>query len=189
MPEGLTRQIEDVRGSGIYPGTGPYPEGNVPVRTPAQLGHPEATRATRRPGELLEKTALLAGRAIFGGYFVYNGLNHFRNRQMMTDYAKSKGVPAAALAVTASGAMIVAGGLSVITGASPKIGAGLISAFLLSASPRMHAFWKETDPQTQMAEMANFTKNMALVGACLMAAGHPEPWPIAIDARRTRATA
>jgi hypothetical protein len=52
----------------------------------------------------------------------------------------------------------------------------LIASFLLGVSPQMHAFWKETDPQQRMSEMVNFTKNMALVGASLLAAAHPEPW-------------
>lgn len=177
MADTLTPQREDVHGSGIYPATGPLPPGDALVRTPAQLGHPEVRRYDRRSNQLLEKAALLAGRAIFGGYFIYNGVNHFTNRQMMADYARSKGVPAPAVAVAVSGAMIVAGGISIISGAWPKLGAGLISTFLLGVSPQMHAFWKEEDQQAQMAEMVNFTKNMALVGASLMAAGHPEPWP------------
>ena len=182
MANNLTSQIEDVHGSGIYPGTGPLPPGDAPVRTPAQLGHPEVRRY-RAPGShgTLEKVAQLAGRAIFGGYFIYNGINHFKNRQMMTDYARSKGVPVPAVAVIASGAMIVAGGASVVTGAWPKVGTGLISTFLLGVSPQMHAFWKETDQQAQMAEMINFTKNMALVGAGFMAAGQAEPWPLSLS--------
>ena len=73
--------------------------------------------------------------------------------------------------------MILAGGLSVLTGVQPKVGGGLISAFLLGVSPQMHAFWKEEDTQQRMHEMVNFTKNMALVGASLLAAAYPEPWP------------
>jgi uncharacterized membrane protein YphA (DoxX/SURF4 family) len=121
--------------------------------------------------------ALLAGRAIFGGYFLYNGINHFLSRQMLAEYAGSKGVPAPALAVAASGLLIVAGGLSILTGVRPKVGAGLITAFLLGVSPRMHAFWNEPEPQQRINEMVNFTKNMALVGASLIAASRPEPWP------------
>jgi uncharacterized membrane protein YphA (DoxX/SURF4 family) len=181
MADTLTRQIEDVHGSGIYPGSGPLPPGDAPVRTPAQLGHPEVHRY-RAAGShgTLEKASQLLGRAMFGGYFIYNGIGHFRNRKMMTEYARAKGIPAPEAAVTVSGAMILAGGLSVLTGAWPKVGTGLISAFLLGVSPQMHAFWKETDQQAQMSEMINFTKNMALVGASLMAAGRAEPWPLSL---------
>jgi uncharacterized membrane protein YphA (DoxX/SURF4 family) len=126
---------------------------------------------------VLETAALLAGRAIFGGYFLYNGINHFLNRKMLVDYARSKGVPSPDLAVSASGLLILAGGASILTGIQPKIGAAFISTFLLGVSPQMHAFWNEDDAQQRMNEIVNFTKNMALIGGALLAAGRPEPWP------------
>ena len=177
MADNRTRQIEDVRGSGIYPATGPFPPGHAVVRSPAALAHPEDRLRTAAAGPALEKAALLAGRIIFGGFFLYNGVNHFLNRQMLVGYARSKGAPAPEVAVTMSGLMLIAGGLSIVTGTQPKIGAGLISTFLLGVSPQMHAFWKETDAQQRMQEMVNFTKNMALLGGSLFAAAHPEPWP------------
>ena len=125
---------------------------------------------------------LALGRGIFGGYFLYNGVNHFLNRKMMTEYAKSKGAPAPALAVPAKGAMLVLGGLSVLTGVRPKVGASLLSTFLLGVSPQMHDFWRIEDQQQRMAEFVNFTKNMALVGAACLVAALPEPWPLSVDA-------
>ncbi len=123
-------------------------------------------------------TPLLAlGRTLLGGYFAYNGVNHFVNRAMLADYARSKAVPAAGAAVPASGAMILLGGLSVLTGMRPKIGAALIAAFLLAVSPRMHDFWNVEDQQQQMQEFVNFSKNMALLGAACLIAAFPEPWP------------
>ena len=38
------------------------------------------------------RAVFLLGRAIFGGFFVYNGINHFLNEQGMRQYAASKGV-------------------------------------------------------------------------------------------------
>jgi uncharacterized membrane protein YphA (DoxX/SURF4 family) len=170
-------QIEDVRGSGIYPATGPRPPGQAIVRTPGALGHPEERQVAHLTSESLEKGALCAGRVILGGYFLYNGINHFVEHQALSEYARSKGVQAAGAAVAGSGLLILAGGLSILTGAWPKVGAGLISSFLLGVSPQMHAFWREQEPQQRMNEMTNFTKNMALIGASCLAAAHPEPWP------------
>ena len=177
MADNRARQIEDVRGSGIYPATGPRPPAGAVVRSPAALAHPEerANQASARPD--VETAALLAGRAIFGGYFLYSGLNHFLKQDMLTEYARAKGVPAPAAAVAGSGLLLLAGGLSILTGTRPKMGAGLIATFLLGVSPQMHAFWNESEPERRMHEMVNFTKNMALVGATLIAAAHPEPWP------------
>jgi putative oxidoreductase len=177
MADNLASRTEDVHGSGIYPATGPFPEGPAVVRSPAAFAHPEERARTRLQRPALEKTASLVGRILFGGYFLYNGLNHLLNRKMLTDYARSKCVPAPDVAVTASGLLILAGGISILSGVQPKIGAGLITSFLLGVSPQMHAFWKEEDAHQRMNEMVNFTKNMALVGASLLAAGHPEPWP------------
>jgi uncharacterized membrane protein YphA (DoxX/SURF4 family) len=180
----LTAQIDDERGSGIYPATGPYPSGGAVVRTPGALAHPEERRTARPTSEQVETWTLLAGRLIFGGYFLYNGINHFLERESLIEYARSKGVRKPEAAVAGSGLLILGGGLSILTGAFPKLGAGLISTFLLAVSPRMHAFWRETDPQQRMNEMVNFTKNMALVGASLVAAAHPEPWPLSVMVNR-----
>jgi len=176
--------VEDVSGS-VYPATGPLPSGRAIVRTAGQLGHPEEWRRARPKKQTLERAALLTGRAIYGGYFLYNGINHFLKRKMVADYARAKGVPAADAAVLASGLMIIAGGASIMLGLRPKLGAGLISGFLLGVSPQMHAFWKEADPQQRMNEMVNFTKNMALVGASLFAAAQPEPWPLRAAGRNS----
>ena len=191
MAEQLTDErqagrIEDVRGSGIYPATGAQAPPGAIVRTPGAFAHPEERHAlpSTWASDRLEASALLAGRLIFGGYFLYNGLNHFRQRESLVDYARSKGVQAPEAAVAGSGLLILVGGLSILTGAFPKLGAGLISTFLLGVSPRMHAFWREQDSQQQMKEMVNFTKNMALIGASLLAAAHPEPWPMSVTFKR-----
>jgi uncharacterized membrane protein YphA (DoxX/SURF4 family) len=129
---------------------------------------------------------MCSDRAQTSGTVEKNGINHFLNRKMLVDYMRSKGVPAPDLAVAASGVMMLAGGLSVVTGVQPKVGAGLIAAFLLGVSPQMHAFWKEEDAQQRMQEMVNFTKNMALVGSSFLVAAHPEPWPWHLDVASRR---
>ena len=139
---------------------------------------PDAEWDTRRR-RAAETIPHVLGRAIFGGYFLYNGINHFMHRRNLAGYAGSKGVPKPDLAVELSGAMMIAGGLSLLTGYRPKIGSALITAFLAGVSPQMHAFWKEEDPQRRQGEMVNFLKNIALVGAAMIAAGSRQPWPMA----------
>ncbi len=131
-----------------------------------------------------EKAALVLGRALFGGYFLYSGLNHFRNKAMLSGYGASKGVPYPEAAVTGSGAMILVGGLSLLTGVRPKLGASLIGAFLLGVTSQMHDFWNLEDGQQRMGEQTNFLKNVALLGGALMAAAIPEPWPVSVPTGR-----
>jgi len=63
--------------------------------------------------------------------------------------------------------MIMLGGLGVIFGQYIQISLTLIALFLLFVTPKMHTFWKETDPNKKMAEMQNFLKNMAMLGASI----------------------
>jgi putative oxidoreductase len=131
-----------------------------------------------------EKTSLMLGRALFGGYFLYSGINHFRNKAMMSGYSASKGVPYPDQAVLGTGAMLVTGGLSLLTGVKPKLGASLIGAFLAGVTPQMHDFWRVEDAQQRMGEQINFLKNVALLGGALIAAAIPEPWPVRVPAER-----
>jgi len=128
----------------------------------------------------------LLGRIIFGSFFTYYGINHFLNTATMTQYAASKGVPMPELAVIVSGALLVVGGLSVIFGLWPHVGAACLGLFLVGVSPIMHNFWDIRDPGQRMIEMGNFMKNMALLGAVLMMAAVPRPWPYSLEYRRRR---
>jgi putative oxidoreductase len=131
-----------------------------------------------------ETVPLLLGRAIFGGYFLYNGINHFLHREEMSGYAQAKGIPAADLAVQSTGVLMILGGLSLLTGYKPKLGAALIGTFLAGVTPSMHAFWKDESPQERQMDMIHFLKNIALAGGALIAAGRPEPWPVSAAALR-----
>jgi putative oxidoreductase len=126
------------------------------------------------------KLAFLAGRLIFGGFFVYNGINHFQNRTKLAQYAGSKKVPSPDLMVMASGAGLIVGGASILLGIKPKLGAAAIVGFLAGVSPIMHDFWRVQDPNQRMNEMVNFSKNLALLGAAVALAGVEEPWPVTV---------
>ena len=128
------------------------------------------------------KAPFLIGRMIFGGFFLYNGINHIRNRKPMAQYTQAKGVPAALseAAVVGTGVAMMAGGASILSGVKPKWGALAILGFLGGVSPIMHDFWKHEDPQRRQAELINFTKNMAMAGAALALMGVEEPWEASV---------
>jgi uncharacterized membrane protein YphA (DoxX/SURF4 family) len=130
------------------------------------------------------RALFIVGRALFGGFFVYNGVNHFQNAASMTQYAQAKRVPAAEEAVKATGALMIASGLSVMAGIKPRQGLAGIIAFLVPTTLQMHRFWEESDPQRRQAESINFAKNVALIGAALTAMQIDEPWPSGLDAVR-----
>jgi len=128
------------------------------------------------------KTPFLIGRLLFGGYFLYSGINHLKNRKQMTPYVESKGVPAPELSVLASGIPLIIGGTSLLLGVKPKLGAAAILGFLAGVSPIMHDFWRQEDPGQRQNEMVNFMKNAALAGGALALMGVEEPWEASVPA-------
>ena len=128
------------------------------------------------------RALFLVGRALFGGFFLYSGLNHFQHHDNMSGYAAAKGVPKPDVAVHATGAMLVAGGASVIAGLKPRQGLATLLAFLVPATLQMHRFWDVEDPAARMNESIHFMKNVALVGAALMLLQIDQPWPASVDA-------
>jgi uncharacterized membrane protein YphA (DoxX/SURF4 family) len=126
------------------------------------------------------KIPFLIGRALFGGYFLYNGINHLKNRSSLAQYAGSKNVPKPDVAVTATGIAMLIGGTSILLGIKPKMGAAAIIGFLSGVSPIMHDFWRVEDPNQRMNDMINFTKNMALLGGATALMAVEEPWPASV---------
>jgi uncharacterized membrane protein YphA (DoxX/SURF4 family) len=126
------------------------------------------------------KTAFLIGRLVFGGFFLYNGINHLKERKQLGQYAGAKNVPIPEVAVVATGVALVAGGTSILLGVKPKLGAAAIAGFLAGVSPVMHNFWNVQDPNQRMNEMVHFSKNLALLGGALALMGMDEPWPASV---------
>ena len=126
------------------------------------------------------KAPFMIGRLLFGGFFLYNGIHHFQQREGLAQYAKAKNVPAPDVAVMASGAALILGGASLLLGIKPKMGAAAVIGFLAGVSPVMHNFWRQEDPQQRQMEMIQFSKNMALLGGALALMGVEEPWPASV---------
>ncbi len=130
------------------------------------------------------KAPFLIGRMMFGGFFLYNGINHIVNRKQMAPYAQSKGVPRAEWAVTLTSIPLLIGGASLVLGVKPKIGTAAILGFLAGVTPVMHDFWANDDPNERQANMINFVKNLALAGGALSLMGVEEPWEASVPVAR-----
>lgn len=127
------------------------------------------------------KAPFLIGRLLFGGFFLYSGINHIKNHRQMAPYAESKGVPKPEAAIMLSGIPLIVGGASLLLGVKPKYGAAAILGFLAGVSPVMHDFWRNEDPNERQANMINFMKNAALAGGALALMGVEEPWEASVS--------
>jgi len=129
--------------------------------------------------------AFLIGRIIVGAYYIYNGLNHFLHLSMLTEYAKSKGVPLPEVAVAGGGFLLLVAGITILLGYYPNLGVAALVIFLIPVSYMMHNFWA-VEPEQKMAEMVNFTKNMALLGSALMFLKISKPWPFSLGRKKEK---
>jgi uncharacterized membrane protein YphA (DoxX/SURF4 family) len=130
------------------------------------------------------RALFVLGRVVFGGFFVYNGINHFRHQEGMSRYAGTKGVPAAEAVIPATGALLVAGGLSIVTGVKPRLGLASIMGFLIPVTLQMHRFWDEPDAQQRTNQSVHFAKNLALIGAARIMMQLEDPWPASLESAR-----
>jgi putative oxidoreductase len=126
---------------------------------------------------------VVLGRFFFALIFLMAGANHF-NRQTI-GYAASQGVPLASIAVPLSGVLAIAGGLSILLGYRAKLGAWLITLFLVPVTLMMHKFWLVQDPMMAQIQMILFMKNVAMLGGALLISQFGAG-PFSLDARRSR---
>lgn len=111
------------------------------------------------------------GRAIFGGFFLYNGINHFRNHDALAGYAQAKNMPYPHEAVSGSAYLLALSGASLVFGIKPRMGALGVAAFLAGSAGVFHDFWNQEEGQQKQNEMIHFSKNIAMLGAALAFAG------------------
>ena len=126
---------------------------------------------------------VLVGRVFFVLIFLMAGPNHFASQTIA--YAASQGVPLASIAVPLSGVIAILGGLSILLGYHARIGAWLITLFLLAVTPMLHNFWTVADPMARQMQMIMFMKNLSMLGGALLISQFGAgPW--SLDARQMR---
>ena len=163
-------------GALVFPPITPIP----PHNSGNTLTSPRTLYPATSSKDISMKAPFLIGRILFGGYFLYNGINHLQKAKEMAPYAESKGVPAAELAIKLSAVPLIVGGASILLGVKPKLGAMAILGFLAGVSPIMHDFWRMEDPSQRMQNMVDFMKNAALAGGALALMGVEEPWEASV---------
>lgn len=120
---------------------------------------------------------VLLGRILFALIFILSSINHFNGQDL--GYAVRAHLPMAKLLVPLAGVLILIGGISVLLGFKAKMGAWLIVIFLVLVTPVMHNFWAVKDPVMHGMQMANFMRNLSLLGAALLIAYFGAgPWSI-----------
>jgi putative oxidoreductase len=121
----------------------------------------------------------LFGRQLFSIIFILSSASHFKPATV--EYAVLHGVPLASVLVPLSGIVALAGGLSVLLGYRTRLGAWLLTLFLIPVTLTMHNFWVAPDARAFQVESALFLRNVALLGGALLI-GHFGGGALSLDA-------
>lgn len=121
----------------------------------------------------------LFGRQLFSIIFILSSASHFKPPTVA--YAAHHGVPLAGLLVPLSGVVALVGGLSVLLGYQTRLGASLLTLFLIPVTLVMHNFWATPDTTAFQVERALFLRNVALLGGALFI-GYFGGGPLSLDA-------
>jgi uncharacterized membrane protein YphA (DoxX/SURF4 family) len=122
----------------------------------------------------------LLGRILFALVFLRFAVVHLIQTEGSAQYAAYKGVPRARAVVLATGVAMLVGGLAVILGVWMDLAALGLAIFCLVAGVVMHNFWTVTDAQARQAEMAQFFKNISIIGGALILLAVSEDAPYTI---------
>ena len=130
---------------------------------------------------MLYEVLHLLARVLLSWMFLQSAYAHLTRVKPMAAYARSARVPLPEVAVAGTGLMLLAGGLSLLLGYHPRVGATLLFVFLVVVAFWMHGFWRVTDPTLRATQRSQFWKNITLAGAMLwLIINTSWPWPWAV---------
>jgi putative oxidoreductase len=121
----------------------------------------ERRRVRRGP---LERLAAL----LMAGIFVHGGFQALREPGGRGQKAAKLGLPAPDLMVRANGAAMVCAGAALAIGIKPKLASLALLGSLVLTTLAGHRFWEEEDPKARSTQLAQFLKNLGLIGGLLV---------------------
>lgn len=127
----------------------------------------------------------LVGRIFLAAIFFMSAVgNKIPKFNEVVGYMESAGVPMPKILLPGAIAFLILGSVSLVFGYRTRIGALLLSIFLVLATYYFHDFWSfQPDAPEFQQQMIQFMKNLGLLGAMLLLIVNG-PGPMSLDAVR-----
>jgi putative oxidoreductase len=113
--------------------------------------------------------AFLLARALLAATFIISAVRHTLHWSDALAEMKQMGLPPSPLMMTGSVALRLAGGVLVLLGIHPRLGASLLLLFLVPATFTGHAFWR-MPRERRGHEQIEFLNNLCMTGGVLLLA-------------------
>ena len=133
---------------------------------------------------LVTNGAVRIARPMVSAIFVLGGLDAFRHPASKVPLAewllaplvkRTPGISSTEQIVQFDGAVKVVGGLALATGVRPRWAAVGLAASLIPTTIAGHSYWRQSDPGLRTVHQSHFLKNLALLGALILAAVTADP--------------
>lgn len=108
----------------------------------------------------------LGGRILLAAIFLISGVGKILQWSAVTGVIAAHGLPFPGAFLLVATVVELVGGLSILFGVKARWGAALLFAYLIPVTLIMHNFWAFSGLDAQ-AQMANFLKNLAIMGGFL----------------------
>lgn len=122
----------------------------------------EFSPSTQRGLYATRNTLPLIARILLSALFLWSGVNKVFNFAPTQQYMASYGMPLTGLLLVGAILVELGGGLSVLLGVYPRVGAAALAAFTLIAGFIFHSDFSDQIQQIM------FMKNIAIIGGLLM---------------------
>src|SRR6478672_637251 len=109
----------------------------------------------------------LLGRVMLASIFLVALRHHFSDFDRINQLLTNKGIPAPKVIHPLAIGCMAIGGLSLVLGYKARFGAFLLFVFLGLAGYYIHDFWHLASSMDREDALAQFLKNLALMGAML----------------------
>lgn len=116
---------------------------------------------------MADRIVTWGGRFLLSLVFLASAAGKLANFSGTAAFMAAKGMPFAELFLVGAIVLELAGGLSLLTGYRPELGAAALVVFLVPATLIFHDFWRVAGA-AQQAELVNFLKNLSILGGIVL---------------------
>jgi putative oxidoreductase len=114
-----------------------------------------------------QASAILLARLLLSSPFLYSGIDKCRRWSAAQREVAASGLPSPTLLHLVTVLIQLGGGLSLLLGIEPRLGALLLFVFLIPVTVMYHPFWKRSGADF-VVEADHFLSNLAIMGGLLM---------------------
>ena len=118
--------------------------------------------------EFLQDLFSLVGRVLISCMFLWAAYEKITHWNASGDYLRKKKIPHVTYVLPIAATLQVVGGLFVLLGLMPRLGAFFLLVYMIPHTYMLHDFWKMNDGEGKLIEKLFFMKDLAIIGGLLV---------------------